>query len=50
LVAAITHVSAQNLRAAHTLELAFLQNAQQCDLRLRRQIARFIEKDCAAFS
>src|SRR6476661_1734614 len=42
-------VGAQNFRAAHAFKLAFLQNAQQCDLRFRRQISYFIEKNRAAF-
>src|SRR5712675_2557923 len=42
-----TDVSAQNFRATHAFKLAFLQNAQQCDLRLHWQISYFIEKNRA---
>src|SRR6266536_965953 len=42
-------ISAQNFRAAHAFKLAFLQNAQQCDLRLHWQISYFVEKNRAAF-
>src|SRR6266487_5390091 len=41
-------VSAQNFCAADAFKLAFLQNAQQCDLRLYWQISYFIEKNRAA--
>src|SRR6266542_4800491 len=41
-------VSAQNFRAADAFKLAFLQNAQQCDLRLHWQISYFVEKNRAA--
>src|SRR5205814_10196998 len=42
-------VRAQNFCAAHAFKLAFLQNAQQCDLRLHWQISYFVEKNRAAF-
>src|SRR6266581_4137260 len=41
-------VSAQNFCAADAFKLAFLQTAQQCDLRLRWQISCFVEKNRAA--
>src|SRR5258707_991868 len=37
-------ISSQNFRATYAFKLAFLQNAQQCDLGLRRQISYFIEE------
>src|SRR4051794_12131939 len=42
-------VSAQNFCAPHAFKLAFLQDAQQCDLRLHWQISYFVEKYRAAF-
>lgn len=36
------------LAAAHALELALLQNAQQFDLEIRRQLRYFIQKERAA--
>src|SRR5258708_22344383 len=42
-------VSAQNFRATYAFKLAFLQNAQQCDLRLQRQISYLIEENRAGF-
>lgn len=36
------------LAAAHTLELPFLQNAQQLDLQVRRQLGDFVQKKRAA--
>src|SRR4029077_12590374 len=42
-------ISAQNFRAADAFKLPFLQNAQQCDLRLQWQISYFVEKKRAAF-
>src|SRR6266496_728535 len=42
------NISAQNFRAAYAFKLAFLQNAQQCDLRLHWQISYFVEKNRAA--
>src|SRR6266403_3964564 len=43
-------ISAQDFRAAYAFKLAFLQNAQQCDLRLHRQISYLIEENRAGFS
>src|SRR5881398_3251716 len=43
------HISAQNFRAAHAFKLAFLQNAQQCNLRLHWQISYFVEEKGTAF-
>src|SRR6266480_6083915 len=43
------HISAQKFRAAHAFKLAFLQNAQQCNLRLHWQISYFIKKNRATF-
>src|SRR6267378_4741052 len=44
-----TDVSAQNFRAAYAFKLAFLENAQQCDLCLQRQISYLIEENRAGF-
>src|SRR5436189_1194223 len=43
------NINAQNFRAAHAFKLAFLQNAQQCDLRLHWKISYFVEKNRATF-
>src|SRR5258705_1342111 len=42
-------ICAENFRAADAFKLAFLQNAQQCDLRLQWQISYFVEKKRTAF-
>ena len=43
------YVGPNGTHAADTVELAFLQNAQQGDLRLRRQFPDLIQEDRAAF-
>lgn len=42
------HVHALGLVAAHALEGAFLQYAQQLDLHRQRHVADFVEEQCAA--
>jgi len=42
------HADANDLLAAHAVELAFLQNAQQLGLRTAVQIAHFVEEYAAA--
>src|SRR4029077_16114192 len=38
------YVNGNRLTAAHSFEFPFLKNSQQCDLRLWREVAYFIEK------
>jgi len=42
------HVDGDRLAAAHRIDLAPLQHAQQLDLHVQRQVADFVEKDRAA--
>src|SRR6266496_183525 len=42
------HVNTHRTAATDRLELAFLQNAQQLNLSLQRQLTHFVQEDCAS--